>query len=531
METDSTSIEENKTIKKYVAQDKNTGITYSVEVEILSPYYWSKNDTTFFKARANAFKSFGDSLISYTYNKGAVKNADILIKLHAADLYKRIKLFLNGDTLYTLYSYQTEEIMKNDYFQNFFGKATFVNPYPSTIFQSKSAVLLKALQTKDSSTLEELKANFYDADFSKEDLPLLYTALTKKYMDEEGTYRNISNEIADKIINLEDSTVIDFVAHQYSIKSDTTADVQMQLLNLLANYKTKASYQLLQDLLLHKTPVKGSVYEIMYHFSDSAELIHNFFPQASKLYGDTIVGAGIIRVANKLLDSNKVSIEDIQQNEKGVYSLATWQLKQLRTDDEVYPDYNEDVINMLGRFNTKEGNTLLNQFARQSNMEIKNDAVIALLKNNQPVAPADVKKFAADKEWRVSFYRNLKKINKQSLFPKEFYTQQKFAESHLHIWLSDDDEIAIKSMQLVTSKTATIGGSVKRFYIYKVIFDEEEDNTPRLAICGPFDNNLAIADIKDADLDVYCDYESAFSQSTIDKKFKDYIEEKIKKTK
>lgn len=514
--------------KKYITTDKNSGVSYSLDVETIDKYYWYKDDSSFFKATAEGYQAAGDSLISYIYHNDSIRNAEVIIKLHDVELYKKLKMFLNGDTTYTLYSFQPGELLHNEYFNKFFNEARFAHSLPVSIFNDKAAELLQALQSKDSIIFAAAKTALGKAEFSKQNLPLLYTALLKKYRQGPDDYSTVNDDIANKIMDLNDSTVVDFVSRAYSIKNDSTADVQMKMLGLLGRQKTTASYQLLLELLINKTPATGYVYDMMAHLADSLDLVKDFFPQAVKLYSDTVVGAAMIRLANALLDSNKVTAATALQNEKGVCALAGKQLQQMKNDADNYQAYNEDVITMLGRFNTKECNALLSRFAKLPDMWVKNNAILALLKNNQPVAQPDILKFANDREWRTAFYSSLKKIHKTSLFPKELYTQQKFAEGYLYTNLPEYYDTDISSAQFIKTKTAMVAGKLQRFFIYKVIVVEDDDKTPHLAICGAFNSNVAIAEVADEDVDVYLDYDGRFSLSTIDAKFKTYIEEKEK---
>jgi len=132
--------------------------------------------------------------------------------------------------------------------------------------------------------------------------------------------------------------------------------------------------------------------------------------------------------------------------------LAKKQYEELKKDNDAYPSYCSDILELLGKFNSKETNAELNKFVALPVFWIKDKAIITLLKNNQPVLPAEIKKIAADKSWRSSFYQSLKQIKKASLFPKEFYTQQKFAESYMFNSFADDYEVETKSIQFLKEK-------------------------------------------------------------------------------
>ena len=162
---------------------------------------------------------------------------------------------------------------------------------------------------------------------------------------------------------------------------------------------------------------------------------------------------------------------------------------------------------------------------------VKQNAILALLRNNNTVPGKHIREFAADREWRTSFYESLQSINKTAVFPKAFYSQLKFAESYLYNSLMEYYELDAKSMQFVKEKTAEINGKQKRFYVFKIILNDDAEKTPRFAICGAFDMNKDIAEIKEEEQDVFLNYEEVFSLSKLDEVFKKYIDEKIKKRK
>ncbi len=519
----------NGRLQTYQVRDINSAANYSVEIESFLPYYWSNADTSFFKERSNSFKKYNDSLISYTYHNDTVKNAEVLIKIHGADLYKKLKIYLNGDSLYTLYAYLTEKDLKEENSNTFFNSTAFAVYYPSSIFKNKAAELFTALHSNDSITVSEVKQVLKDVSFTKEDLPLLYKAVLKNYKNFEEDYKTTNEILGDEIIKIQDSSIINFVKQTYAVKNDSTADIQMMQLEMLAENKTSDSYALLKNLLLNQPPVKGNVYNLMYAMQDTLELLKDFFPEATKLYSDTVVGSTIIKLGNQLVDSNMLMPAIVLQNNAGVFSLAKHQYNQIKKDKEnAFPPFNAELISFLGKFKSEEANSWLNKFVSIPDLWVKNNAVLALLKNNQPVSTAEIKKFASNKSWRSAFYNSLNDINKVNLFPKEFYTQQKFAESYLAVSLEEDYEVETKSIQFLKEMTGFVNGKQLRFLLYKVILNDEDDIKPHLAICGGFAIDKKIAEIADADLEIYFNYDEALELNQIDKQFKKYLDDKIK---
>src|SRR5436190_18425404 len=120
---------------------------------------------------------------------------------------------------------------------------------------------------------------------------------------------------------------------------------------------------------------------------------------------------------------------------------------------------------------------------------------------------------------RIAFYNDLKTINKTGAFPKAFYTQAKFAEGYLYMNLPDNYDLDVQSARFLKTVTAEVNGKTQRYYLYTVVFDEEE-TTPHLAICGPFNMNAGIVEINENDVDVYCDTDNPYAAKSVDEVFK-----------
>jgi predicted Zn-ribbon and HTH transcriptional regulator len=80
----------------------------------------------------------------------------------------------------------------------------------------------------------------------------------------------------------------------------------------------------------------------------------------------------------------------------------------------------------IGKFKTKEANLLLQRFLKLNSSPVKREAILALLKNNQPVNAVEIEKLAADKSFRAGFYDDMKKINKAEPHPGKIYNAAKY---------------------------------------------------------------------------------------------------------
>src|SRR5207249_3319064 len=115
----------------------------------------------------------------------------------------------------------------------------------------------------------------------------------------------------------------------------------------------------------------------------------------------------------RLADSNLVALTQLAPYKKEYYAFARRELRRLRNADWDYES--TPLIRLLGRLNNAESNALLQEFLQVKSMDLREEAVLALVKNNRPVAPAVLQKIAADKSLRVHLYTELAKCKKEKL--------------------------------------------------------------------------------------------------------------------
>jgi uncharacterized protein YbaP (TraB family) len=505
----------------FLATDKKSVVNYSIEIQPYSKYYWSNSDSVFFKKLTRAYQSDEDSLIYYHQLKGDNAGAEVLIKLHGSGLYKKLRTLVNGDTLYTLFSYFPEELKDNKNVNLFFSKFKFVNPYPNTLFKNKQDQLQAALLNADNDTRNNALEALDQIDFAKNDLTFLHSAWLHLYPADSNQYRSINYHIAERITDLQDPLTIDFIGKNYSRFNTTQPELQMNMLEVLANFKTERSYALLKKLLLLHPPTTGSVYDFSDALMDSLLLSKNLFPEVSKLYADPLFGSALIRLTVDLIDSNKISIKDIR-NAALIYSLSKKQLTEIKNNPEEYPLYNYSVIDILQKLNSKQAIEILKSFMKSGMMEIQYDAAIALAKINQPVPPLVFYSIAANNEYRTELYASLKKINKAGLFPNEFLTQQKFAEAYLYNYASENEDSI--TIQAKGDRTAKVNGQLQRYYLFKLNTVYEDETTSHLAICGPFDLNKKNVGMNE-DIDVHVFYDEEYNPEATEKLFQQFFKE------
>ncbi|HUP13472.1 MAG TPA: hypothetical protein VM187_14710, partial [Niastella sp.] len=132
----------------------------------------------------------------------------------------------------------------------------------------------------------------------------------------------------------------------------------------------------------------------------------------------------------------------------------------------------DDLLVLIGRFNTTAGYAVLKSYLTAKDLVIKKEAAIQLIKNKQAVPPEVLLKLAADDNLRTQLYRELKELKKTALFPTQYATQQAFGKSAMYEIASDDYDV--KKITFLAKRTAGFKGKLYTFYLYRVVLTDDE---------------------------------------------------------
>lgn len=104
-------------------------------------------------------------------------------------------------------------------------------------------------------------------------------------------------------------------------------------------------------------------------------------------------------------------------------------------------------------------------------LEIIRQALLALIKNNQEVESIHIEKLIKDPLYRLIFYKDLRKLNKNSLFPKKYLTQKNFAESDLvTVMESIHDEGMPSNLKFLQQRTISNGKQKGNYYFFQTSY-------------------------------------------------------------
>lgn len=521
--------------KQYLAYDSLSAVNYTITATSVSKYYWAENDSAFLNDEIKQYytdtsaytaKNNPGNFDSLVYLKpvknGAMAGYEALVKNAAKSYFQRIRIVRNGDSAYHLSMLAPYAIITNADNNQFFDSFRFTKEdTATTIFINKKKTIVQDLSSKDSSTFEEAKESFRKIDFAKEDVTLLQEAFLRSYPDDSLEYGSTIMSIKNKLEETGDTSNVAFIKqHYYSLPDSSRKKILM--LELLSAQKTGAAVSLIKELLLSNPPSLGRQYTFIYNLKDSLELARVLFPAAGKLFNHPLLGDGLISVAVKLADSGFLDKDILKQYAGLVHTTAKKQITNLKSSVDEYELYNEEVISALRIIGDNASVQLLNKYVLLPQSETKMAAILQLLKLGKPVPALEIRKLATDRIYRVALYDSLKTLNKTVLFPKEFQTQVKFAESYLANYLYDEEEGAEDVIiKLVSEKLIEEKGMKRRYYVFKLVFKYEDGEEVYPAFCGPFDINKAnpssLGEVKTRTF-----YNERFSLKNIDSLFKKF---------
>ncbi len=513
--------------KQYTSYNANEAISYEVLKEELSKYYWAENDSSFFRLKANNYKAYNDSILSYTnITNGNLRGIEQITQREGSSNLRKLRVLLHADTLYTLITYIPVPYINNKIHVDFFNQFRVKNDIvATTVFQNKAAKLLKALQEKDSATFTEAKNYLSEVSFTKNDLPLLHQALLYNYQDDSLNYGSVTNRLINILDDLSDSSTVDFVKNNYSKIDAAKEDNNAAMLNVLASYPTAYSYTLLKDLLMNQTPVKLIHRKsIGYQLDDSLALTKTLYPELLQLLKQPDYWQDITDYTAELLDSNMLTPDILKPYEKQLEYLADTLLHgTLIKEEDVWLWNYQNLLKLLGYNNTATANNLLQQYAAGKDLYLKQAAILSLLRNNQTVATAEIEKLAADKEMRISFYEELKEINKEQYFTPKYRTQRYFAETYVYNY--GDEDYTPSSIEYIGEREVMFAGEKKRIFLFKLMYSNEEDPKDKetyLGIAGPFSLDAKILECTNDATEIFFDEE--YDKKNLERQFKELLQ-------
>ncbi|HYE56365.1 MAG TPA: TraB/GumN family protein [Chitinophagaceae bacterium] len=519
---------------QWVVYDTASVTTYYVVHQHISPYLWVKHDSILLKKYMNDMVEPGQTILDYRFvRNGSSNGIEFNLKKRNSSLVRRIRLLLNGRSIYTLTADVPGQYWKVHDYSRFMEDIRFTREEkPDFLYSNSLQQFAQKLASTDSATHIEAYNAIDDLVFDPAEYPALLQAATREYPLDSLHYTSTGAKLLDAMAATPDAELVDHVARQYSTLNASSDKFRYDLLNLLARQHSSHAYKTIEKLLRQGLPAAGDPSYFVQNMNDgSLQLVRSMHPYLLTLSGDSILGVPLFHLHLAMLDSNFISIDDLKPYQHLIFKAVKNELAKATADKEPY--YSSmgwySLLGTLERLNTDTAKLSLQRFARLRQGNIKTAAALSLLRLNEPVDAAIIEAIAADKDYRGYFYDELKDLKREKLFPAKYLNQKSFAETY--IYNSDDDEKP-STLQFIGERTATFNGKKQRFYLYKTVYEYEDRQYAYLAVGGCFDTDPKKFESSYDISGIY--WEEEFSQSAIDKHFKAYLaayEEAVKNTK
>lgn len=514
-----------------IAYDTTTATTYFMIPDTLQKYSWYSSDSSFWQSIQQNNIGENKLLEARDVANGSLTGRELLLKAHdAGNVYYRMRLLLQGDKLYKLFVAGEKEFLYNDNNNRFFTSFRISsNDTSHFITQSKSALLLADLQSRDQDTRYAANKALGNAPFEEKDIPALYKALQQVYLSPYDSLPGsfINYRLAQQVANVNSPTIPGFVREQYPVMRSEHPEQAAALLALLAYTHTQESYNTLFTLLQQAPPKEAPAYSFEYNLTDSLALLSNQRHALLQLAGDSVLGSLATQALVTLVDSGYLSLDTVKLYENNFLACAGKHLPALKDSSYKNEDYNlYSVLKLLGRFKTPAAYQMLRSYLSVADKDLKETAALALIADNQPVSQQVLGSLAADARRRSSLYQKLEKLQKTALFPQQYRTQTYFAEAAIQDALYDDDADEAVEIKLVQKKQASYKGRQYLFYLFRVTTGSGKDADVRLGIAGGYHlNGTSLQPVKDI-TGIY--EEAKYSLQSINTQFQDYLKTRAK---
>jgi len=503
--------------------DTLSATSYYVVADTLNNYAWVANDSLFLRGKVNAYGASKDTILTFgmTRNYSDI-GAEGLLHMGNTNVYKRIRILLHGNILYTLLAAGERAVLLSDDATKFFTSFKSLSPAAFDIHKRKCRELLNDLKSHDSTIRYNAYAALDNQEFEKEDLPLLHDAVFASYppLVKDGIATATNVRIGNLLSKMADRSTMQYVKKQYPKLAAEREPLKYVALDILAAMETEESFNLLADLLLQSPPRTGNYFKLSGDVNSNVRLLAGIYPRLSKLISDTSIGLMVTAFTERLLDSGYTREAALQASENDILSLAAALLPGLMRETDInYGIYG--LIGLLRRIGSEHSVKMLTEYLFVKNNYLRMRAALVLAGMDRPVPAQIMDSIAADPDMRLVLYRELKDINKEDIFPTQWHSQVYFAEAAIRNTATDVEDVVF--IDADPSHEITIERNEKplKFYTYKVTFLNGTDTVAYLGIAGAYDTSDTNMDQVESMTGIY--YAEPFDPTKVEAMLMSYL--------
>ena len=538
---------------QYYGHDPFASIAYNVELYPVSKYFWSSHIDSLYNFWKNKVVSdWNDSLVYYKVIKVGNLEGREICKIGKISKDRLVlRLLLNGETMYILSAASPFKYADENNATRFFEEFRFHKEMtPSPVFSNHPGLLFADLQSGDSATFHTAYSALDDVHFISDDIMLLLNKALLQYPAYDGglSVNMQLLQIANTLFTNDTSIayrnrVIQFIRTNYGNENKVIDSIRFYLLGMVASGKNRESYQVLADLVSLRKNAADYTYQLFGKLYDSLQLTRALYPQLLDYVQDTTMGLSIVMLTKTLIDSSFLTQDDLLPAKKSLLNLASHSLKKLLKNDNDEDYAVPDLLELLAFLEQKDCDEMIKAFLKVRHNGIRKKAAVLMISNKRVVPTGVLGTIAGDAQYRAQLYIDLKRWNREKLFPVEHRSQVAMAESYIFTAVFDEEEDEVKPDLIYIKKVEYLyRGKKSAFYIFRCNYeytgaDDEENGDDKLpakrvisyfTVAGPFDIDASIITLDEKENISGMWYEEEFDGMKNDYFFSKYIEQRLK---
>ncbi|MET0637470.1 MAG: hypothetical protein ABWZ25_15670 [Chitinophagaceae bacterium] len=466
---------ENPSYRQYSTYNPNDVVTYTVQAFKFNKYYWATSDTAMFAEKLEGMIDNAEVILNQQRVKpGNLEGLEVLVDDTIMTNHQKALFVPNGNEIYLVTAWLMPEEAEKTPNISFFRDLRIKDEKGTAwLLKNKTAELLAALTSSDSSTQQEALEALADAPFTVDDLPLIHQSLlTQFYDDTLNYYEDVRHLLNTHLMRLNDPSTVEFIRKNYKNVPVAQYNARDNMLALLMTRKTEASYLLLKELLVDHTPLVPSSRYFDYRVYDSLSLSVKLFPDVLRLLKNPFYAGTVSSLASELVNDSLLSFGELRPYRSDLLAMGKRLQDSIKVSEEYSPDFGTDLLQLLAKFKDQQANEIIQGISRLRKDNLSYQALILLLKNGQPVKPGLVDSFAARKGFRSYLFAELEKMGKTALFPVKYRSQRLLSESDMYMVASLDEEPG--EIKFITEKTITHEGKKQKVFLYRIRYDYDE---------------------------------------------------------
>jgi uncharacterized protein YbaP (TraB family) len=483
-------IPEDRQDKRYVSYDRQTSLTYYLQKSDYGKYYYEQPDSVQWKDMKDYFLSEVDSMYSETSGKiSGIPTHTYVYSTKGNTSLTKYTLLDMGSYSYNLSCYFPPEKVYDQQdipFEHIAYKAAHTRKVQAdtTAFR-----LLESDYNSEDSTLAYKARNsvwsFSLTDAMFDDVRKVLDAPVK--MDTTGRMP-LKYYLIPKLQKLHDTAkVLQLAKEKIGPAGDTlyTSDY----LNLLADIKTEASYNLIKEYMSAHTGDLSEVTSALYTARDSLQLGRILLPEVLRsLKGMDSLNYASVHLISSLLREKVIRYADIIAYEPDIIALSSKFRDQKGVKGDLFSsDYNNISAEILKYSTNVDVVTQhFTDLTNSKNIWCRYYGNYYLAETGKPMNAKVMKEMGDHPYFRYKMYTEYKDIERADKIPAKYLTNEMLSEGNVYYSIVEFDESMADKVNFIKKIETTTNDKPSAYYLYKVHYKYDESKTEYLYAAGPY---------------------------------------------